>query len=125
MSRRDWRTRVHKDLHPEQKHISVGCNIRHYDYTAHLDSKTGEVMAITAGCRKWRSFKAAFAHYDSGRFSESQRTVQPCDVGRVFSGHTVGASYTNSVQRLESRAVLKKLQHKCDAFRKKVCNAAR
>ena len=47
--------------------VSRECNIRNYRYSAHVDKRTGRVLKITAGCRTWRTFAAAFAHYEHGK----------------------------------------------------------
>lgn len=120
MSWRDWQTWKYARIHPNLKRITVSCNIRSYAYTAHLDRKTGKIMAITAGCRKWRTFKKAFKHYDSGRFSKAERVAFFHVGGTVYSGANHGHRYVTSLERCESRAVLKNLQRKCDAFKEKV-----
>jgi hypothetical protein len=43
------------------------CNIRYYEYVAHLSAKTGRLLRITAGCRVWKTFDAALRHYDGLR----------------------------------------------------------
>jgi hypothetical protein len=43
------------------------CNIRYYEYVAHLSAKTGRLLRITAGCRVWKTFDDALRHYDGLR----------------------------------------------------------
>lgn len=52
-------------MKPKIKTITVErkANIRHYTYTAHLSAKTGKLLKIVAGCRKWKTFEEAEAHY--------------------------------------------------------------
>lgn len=39
-------------------------SMRGYTYSAYLRRGTGSLIKIKAGCRMWRTFEEAFAHYD-------------------------------------------------------------
>lgn len=43
--------------------IKREANIRRFTYIAHLSQKTGKLLRIEAGCRVWKTFEDAFAHY--------------------------------------------------------------
>jgi hypothetical protein len=45
--------------------IRVQDPARRYWFKAITTRKTGAVLAVRAGCRHWRNFDAAFAHYDA------------------------------------------------------------
>lgn len=46
--------------------VSDGMQRRRYRVRAYVDRKTGKVLVIKAGCRTWRTFAEAMAHYVGG-----------------------------------------------------------
>jgi hypothetical protein len=41
-------------------------NLRSWTYTVHLSEVDGRVLRVTAGCRSWKTFAEAQAHYEGG-----------------------------------------------------------
>lgn len=102
--------------------IAVRSILRGYSYVVAV-SFTGrgtKVVGIRAGCRFWRTFKEAFAHYE-GKGSD-QKNSRWRDFskkrGRTFKnpqldeeyGHHRGAAYTSRDARTEAREILKRLK---------------
>lgn len=54
-------------------YIVVWDVMRPYAYSAQMVPKTGRVVRITAGCRDWPSFKAAYNHYEPDNSKHSKR----------------------------------------------------
>lgn len=114
----DWKAQEYAKKHPHLKRIQIKCTIRKYTYVAFLDKKTGQLKAVSAGCRKWANFRTAFAHYEAGRFSEGMRTISPLAAARLVND--LGQPYFNAVHRFESKRVLEKLKRKVEAYQAKV-----
>jgi ABC-type transport system substrate-binding protein len=88
--------------------VSREGNIRQWTYTAHL-SVTGKLLRITAGCRTWKTFEDAFAHYHG---------EGPYKVYR-WSDQWVAFNINQQdyhIWREESRAILGRLS--CDVLKK-------
>lgn len=114
----DLEARYYARTFPELKRIQVKCNIRSYTYVAFIDRKTGKVKAVSGGCRLWRSFAAAFRHYEVGRFSAKYRSFPP--QSRTWVLNDLRGMWDNALHRSESIAVLRRLSIKVFAYQAKV-----
>lgn len=82
--------------------IAVSGSGRFYEYTAAI--LKNKVWQITAGCRRWSSFKEAYAHYRKADFMSSRnRVYYPKDDKR----------------RRSSIQILKRLEHEVGKLIKK------
>lgn len=95
--------------HPRRfKTFNIKCNIRHYTYSARVDTKTLKLFNIKAGCRTWPTFEHAKAHYDGalGRNSWTDRVIlQPDALHTYVIQHGIAS-------RMEARSILSALENK-------------
>lgn len=81
------------------KIIKIACLIRTYVYTATISNKTGKLLGIRAGCRRWKTFDEARNHYSGN--------------GRIpsWSDRNVAEYPSKYAQRAEARAILDRLNN--------------
>lgn len=50
----------------KEKMFMIRMSQRDFRVRAYINSKTGRVLRVTAGCRTWKDFTEAVAHYSGG-----------------------------------------------------------
>lgn len=88
--------------------VSRECNIRSYTYRAHL-TESGRLSRITAGCRTFKTFDIAFAHY---------RGEGPWGAG--WSDARVGDDKAAHARRLEARELLRQLERDVEREKRRI-----
>lgn len=90
--------------------VSRPSNFRHYIYTAHIKvlARRIYVEKITAGCRTWKSFAEAQAHYD-GKGDDARKWLAGTSSHRWWWGGDNPSVFEQ--QRDEAKAILYRLKH--------------
>lgn len=98
--------------------ITRRTNIRDYAYTVWVTKKTGRVVKLRAGCRRWSSFRAAVDHYASDVVNW---------LGRPARWHDdyVNGDAMMLLHRTEARAILQRLGEDVAAYGRKIAAAKR
>ena len=92
----------------KSKSFSIRAHLRDYTYTAKVDALTGELVEITAGCRRWGSFAQARQHYNGKRspyYGDSWRD----DHQSHLNGSGTDGSTRNFYYRREARTIIDRL----------------
>lgn len=123
---------THKYLHERaragEKVIAIESHRRDYTYRAFVDRRTGKLIRVTAGCRRWNDFKQAQDHYKgdimegqtygnkwSPSLIDDQLVARFCVPGYVnIPGMFQSELFRQYLIRDEARAILRKLSRLVD-----------
>lgn len=94
------------------------CPSRGYTYRAIITRKTGALLAVRSGCRHWRNFEKAFAHYNphGKRFLDWPRWSD----GWILSSPNDDTIARTLQNRFDSRQTLLRLQKRVEAKRRQI-----
>lgn len=107
----------------KSKSFSIRAHLRNFTYTAKVDALTGELVEITAGCRRWGSFAQARQHYNGKRdiyYGSSWRD----DDRSHLNGAGADASTRYFYDRQEARMIIDRLNGMVNDYRDRLARKA-
>lgn len=97
------------------KSFSIQAILRDYIYTVKVDTVTGKIVTITAGCRCWTSLEQAIAHYNGVYVPHNGQSWRD-DTSAHLGGPARADSTKYFFWRKEARIILGRLATRVYAY---------
>lgn len=97
--------------------VSLNSHIRRWRYEARLCVRTGRLLGVRAGCRRWSNFAQAKAHYEGGgkyerAFDDSRKWMLSRIQDNLMRSSDYWAGLNRYAEREEALCLLDRLKRR-------------